>query len=151
MGVRWTIPTAAEVEALAGDVREADRVGLRASHGREDVAGWVLAHGGPSWLCEAPGGPVGLVGVRPYRAGVGIVWSFTTPLAAAHGFPYTRGARRMLDHAMGCGLWRRLEAWCLRGDGRNERWVRALGFRFEGVMRATGLGGEDVALYGRTV
>jgi RimJ/RimL family protein N-acetyltransferase len=67
-----------------------------------------------------------------------------------YGLSMTRATKGALRYAeTGLGM-RRIEAAVNVGDGAAIRWIEALGFDFEGVMRRFGPGAQgDYALYAR--
>ncbi len=63
--------------------------------------------------------------------------------------PYMREIHYATRRFIGIGNWRRLEAQVLAGFGPACRWVKLLGFKFEGAMPGFGLNGETYLRYAR--
>ena len=94
---------------------------------------------------------VGCAGVRPMWAGVGEAWAVFSVEALDRPVSLFRAAARglaALEDAQGL---RRIQASCHAGHDAGARFLRALGFEREGLLRRYGLHGEGhYWLYART-
>jgi hypothetical protein len=77
--------------------------------------------------------------------GRGALWSLVGDRARPHMNYLHYAAKRFI----GMDHWRRLEATCEEGFPQGCRWLKLLGFEFEGLMRAYGLNGETHRRYAR--
>lgn len=84
----------------------------------------------------------GIVRCAPGR---GDVWALVSEIASSHMTALHYATKRFLEMER----WRRLEASVLDGFDQGCRWVRLLGFEYEGTMRGYGLNGETYRRYGR--
>lgn len=94
---------------------------------------------------------VGCAGVRPLWPGVGEAWAVFSAEALMRPTALFRAALRgvaKIEDAQGL---RRIQATCHADHEAGARFLRALGFRREGLLRRYGLGGEGhYWLYART-
>jgi hypothetical protein len=81
--------------------------------------------------------------------GVGEGWSITTPLVTAHPVLFHFAMRRIMELLVRTmGLWR-LEV-AIQGDHYvSQRWIKRLGFEFEGFKQAYGPDGSDYVGFAR--
>lgn len=105
-----------------------------------------------AWLDEEDR-PVALVAIAAVGRPAGIMeaWSLATPRLASdgHGMAYTRAVRRMVDSVIASGYVRRMYALSWPQHPTSARWLKALGFTFEGAMPGYGSTGDTFNLYGR--
>ena len=103
-----------------------------------------------AWALLTPD-PIAVVGIFPRWQAVGYAFAMLSEEAVLHhGLSVTRTTKAALRYAE-CQLgMRRIEAAVKVGEGAAIRWIEALGFGFEGVMRNFGPGGVgDFGLYAR--
>jgi RimJ/RimL family protein N-acetyltransferase len=94
---------------------------------------------------------VGCAGVRPLWAGVGEAWAVFSLDALDRPFALFRAAARGMATIEDRQGLRRIQATCHANHPEGARFLEALGFRREGVLRRYGLGGEgNYWLYART-
>jgi len=142
-----------ELDHLAGIIPPAEA-------GVEDTRHNVLGDPGAADLLRVyaralivEGRPIAILGISPRWTAVCYAWAILTEEALVfHPLLVTRETHRLLRHAETSLGMRRIEASVKVGYGAGIRWIEALGFRLEGVMRNFGPGGVgDFALYARTV
>jgi hypothetical protein len=100
---------------------------------------------GNAFTALSEGVPVacgGLYEIWPNRA---LAWTYLGADCGREFMALHRVVRRHLDFAP----WRRVEAYVEAGYTNGHRWVRALGFQLEGVLRGFMADGRDMALYAR--
>lgn len=104
---------------------------------------------GTAFSAFAEGRLLGCAGWVQAWPGVAEVWVWETP--AIHDYPVAahkliqRAVRHLLN---GRGYWR-ISCEVRAGNERGERWVRALGFEREGLLRKRAPDGADTLLYAR--
>lgn len=92
---------------------------------------------------------VGCAGILPQWPGRAIAWALLTrDLSARHFLQAHHKVLRVLHAAQRNGM-RRIETTVDAGFDAGHRWVRALGFLPEGLMRGYSPEGRDHALYAR--
>ena len=96
------------------------------------------------------GRPIAAVGVTPCWPGRGQAWTILSDeVIRDHGLSLTRMTRWHLNDVTERGKLRRIEATVRAGHRAGHRWMHALGFKREGLMRRYGPEGEDHHLYAR--
>jgi hypothetical protein len=85
-------------------------------------------------------------GIIPQRPGVGTLWAVLSEHAGEHMVWLHRATRRF----MSLQEWQRLEATVEKGFPQGCRWLRLLGFKYEGPMPKYGLNGETHVRFGKT-
>jgi hypothetical protein len=85
-------------------------------------------------------------GIIPTRPNVGTLWAVLSEHAGEHMVWLHRATHRFI----GLQEWQRLEATVERGFPQGCRWLRLLGFKYEGTMLKYGLNGETHIRFGRT-
>jgi hypothetical protein len=94
---------------------------------------------------------IACVGIAPMWKGVGNAWALLSKRVIAHPLFLTRSVLALLDYAEQTYSYRRIEAAVAIDHAAAHRWIRHLGFSFEGIMTQYGLGGTgDFARYART-
>ena len=157
MGVTWQGATPEDVLAVSASLIPDDLASLQAIAGCDsiDEAKELMCRmrctATLMMSCRVDGVPVAVIGISRYRRGVCLGWAYTTAGVEAIGLAYTRGTRRAIDSVMRSGQYHRMEVWCWTGHRTSQRWVKAMGFQCEGIMRRTGTEGEDVALWSRII
>lgn len=106
----------------------------------EQAAG--LGHAYTALVDDRPVACAGLYELWPGRA---LAWAYVGVDAGHEFIAITRAVRRHLEAAS----WRRVEAYVDAGFENGHRWVKALGFGFDGLLRGFMPDGRDMALYSR--
>ena len=107
------------------------------------------ARRGPAWTGWLDGRVIGVAGITLHWQGRAQAWC-----ALAPGIPKPvwvgihRAVATRLAQLRELGVVR-LEAETMRGFLAGDRWLRMLGFEYEGTMRCYGPGGEDFGRYAR--
>lgn len=106
-----------------------------------------------AWL-DAEDRPIALVGISLLSGqvrGEAEAWCYATPRLRTSGtaLAFTRQCERMCRSVIATGQVRRLFAHSMVGHATSERWLRALRFHEEGVMRRFGTDGTDFKLFAR--
>lgn len=102
---------------------------------------------GPAFSAVRDGRILGCAGVAKLWHGVGEAWTVLGPEACTCGFWFHRTVRRMLGDIIDeLGLIR-LQAMVLADSERNNKWIKRLGFSFEGRMPKFGPDGKDYNRY----
>lgn len=105
---------------------------------------------GPAYtLMTDSGQVVGCAGVNTYWPGVGEAWAILSDLIHKYPLSFHRTVVKMLNQIQTDYKLNRIQATCLQGFNRAEKWLIALGFEYEGTMRKYGPGGEDHYRYAR--
>ena len=113
---------------------------------RDVLASWA-------WL-DPEDRPVAIIGLSLLSGqvqGEAEAWSYATPRLRTSGsaLAYTRQCERMCGAVLREGLVRRLFAHSHVEHETSARWLRALRFHEEGVMRRFGTDGADFRLFAR--
>jgi len=105
----------------------------------------LLAASGPAVSAIEDGILLGCCGVAatPYTGG--ILWGFVGTDCGPRMLKVHRGVSRFIDSVRH----RRIEATVLAGFEPGCRWMKLLGFEFEGVMRKYGSDGSDYLRYAK--
>lgn len=109
---------------------------------RETLASQILA--GPAVAVMEGGLPIAIGGLCRVWEGRYSCWGILSRPAAPHMIALTRMVKDMLWEFNG----NRLEAYVAVGHGSGEKWVKMLGFQYEGVMHKFH-GGRDFTLWAR--
>ena len=91
------------------------------------------------------GKPIACAGLYEIWPGRALAWTYLGVDSGPKFVALHREVRRHLDAAP----WRRVEAYVEAGFANGHRWVLALGFEFEGLLRGFMADGRDMALYAR--
>jgi len=100
---------------------------------------------GASWTVWADTEIIFCGGILPLWPGRGYAWSILTERAGLHFI----GLHRVVRHYLNESSLKRIEATVDADFLAGHRWIRALGFEFEGVLRAYNPNGSDSVLYAR--
>lgn len=131
------------------DYRRGDvyRVPIRAG----DVTGSNLENfNGPAITLYDDERPIAVCGVQEVSLGVGMLWSYISDgVRQGHGRPLIRLARRMMPiTAQEMGL-QRIQATSLAEKDEYARFLRAIGFEFEGCLRQAAPDKRDLNMFAR--
>ena len=110
--------------------------------------GVSIAVPGLSWSGITDGSVIGCAGILPQSPGRAIAWALIGSIPARDWVAVTGMVRRQIAEARRHGLWR-IEAVVRADFPAGRRWVEALGFACEGLMRAYGPDRSDCYLYAR--
>ena len=83
-------------------------------------------------------------GIASINARHGVLWAVLSPLAGRHMLFLHRGVKRFID----CQPVKRLEATTELGFWHGCRWLKLLGFKYEGKMPGFGDAGETHLRFG---
>jgi len=92
---------------------------------------------------------IGAAGVIRFCPGVGEAWALNSVHVLRYPKAFYRAVKEGLDESIERLKLHRVQAVVAANHPRAHRWIKALGFEFEGVMRAYGYNGDDYAIYGR--
>lgn len=104
-----------------------------------------LSDAGLAWTAEHDGEVLGIAGLAPQWENRAIAWALISESAGKHFQVIHRAVKRFLD----VSSFRRIEANVDVGFEAGERWMKMLGFEYEGYMRAYRPDGADMLLFAR--
>lgn len=134
------IPARPEM-ATAIDLQEVQRLtGLAVTP--ENLAEFIRM--GPSFAC-VDDSILAILGVFPTWEGRSVAWGLLSRSIGARMLPIHRAVLRGLDDLFKV---RRVEAYVAVGHEEGFRWMRLLGFEYEGCMKSF-YGDDDYALFAR--
>jgi hypothetical protein len=107
--------------------------------------GQELVEAGPCYTVRRDGKIICCAGVVNLWTGRASAWALLSWDAGKSMRPLHREVLKFLDR---CEI-RRVEAYVYPAFEPGHRWARMLGFEFEGLMRAFGQDGNDMAMYAR--
>lgn len=109
----------------------------------------VYQERGPAFTGLVEGEIMGCAGVCLLWRGVGAAWLVTGPLVPQYPLAFHRAIRDGLQTVMeSLHVWR-LQADIHQGHEVSQRWVRRLGFAYEGILHKYGPDGADYVRYAR--
>lgn len=100
---------------------------------------------GHAYTALIDGEPVACAGLYELWPGRALAWAYMGAGCGREFLALHRTVRRHLEAA----TWRRVEAYVEVGFANGHRWVKALGFQFDGLLRGFMPDGADMALYSR--
>lgn len=109
----------------------------------------VMKQSGPSFTLEVSEGIVFVGGVIILWPGRGQTWLLTTELVHTKPLLFHKSVARILDLVVGDYRLHRLEAAVAADWAEANKWIKRLGFTFEGLARKYTPGGRDAKLYAR--
>lgn len=138
-------PTEADIDAITAACQDpaiARYIPIPSPYARRDaeefvtkVAQWWESGTDPVWAIRAGGAFCGVVGLHRISGGSGEIGYWLAPEARGLGY-LTEAARAVIDFGFGEPLsLSRIEWRAVVGNVSSARAARALGFRFEGVLR----------------
>jgi len=104
-----------------------------------------LSEAGLAWTAENEGEVIGIAGLAPQWENRAIAWALISKSAGKHFHVIHRAVKRFLD----VSSFRRIEANVDVGFEEGERWMKMLGFEYEGYMKAYRPDGSDMLLFAR--
>lgn len=104
-----------------------------------------LADAGLAWTAEDDGEIIGIAGLAPQWENRAIAWALISASAGKRFQVIHRAVKRFLD----VSPFRRIEANVDVGFEQGERWMKMLGFEYEGYLRAYRPDGADMLLFSR--
>jgi len=105
----------------------------------------VLAASGPALTAVEGGLVLGSCGIASTQYTGGILWGFVGADCGPRMLKVHRAVARFIE----CSRQRRIEATVIAGFEPGCRWMKLLGFEFEGVMRKYGSDGSDYLRYAK--
>lgn len=115
-----------------------------------DLAYWQrLESAGPCVSIRISGDLVAAGGIGILWQGVGEGWMLTTEKILTHRLAFHRTVLKVIDMESARYGLRRIQATVLVGFTRAIRYIEALGFAREGVLRKYGPNGSDYYLYAK--
>jgi hypothetical protein len=104
-----------------------------------------LSDAGLAWTAEADGEVIGIAGLLPQWENRALAWALIGKSAGKHFHAMHRAVHRFLS----VSEFRRIEANVDVGFAEGIRWMRLLGFAYEGYMTAYRPDGADMLLFAR--
>lgn len=104
---------------------------------------------GLSYTLISNEGIIGSGGVDLIMPGVGEAWTVLGKIFYKYRFSAHKVVLQSLKDAERQYNLRRIQASCVKGFEKAEKWLKALGFEYEGVMRKFGPDGNDFLRYAR--
>jgi len=102
---------------------------------------------GPTWTLLVDGCPVGIVGLSCVVPGVYDMFAFPSERVRGHGLLVMKFAKRTIATAWETLSVHRIQATCLADNDEYNRFLVALGFKKEGVLRQVSPNRRDLAIY----
>lgn len=105
---------------------------------------------GPKFvLRDAAGVPVCAAGLTSVSPGVMECWMLCTDAWADHWIAITRHTRTIMNVALETGGIHRIQHKCLASRKQAAKWYASIGLKAEGIARALGKHGQDMAVFAR--
>jgi len=111
----------------------------------EEAARQYAGH--PAFTATVDGVPVACAGIVIYWPGVAESWAVLSDSGRAHGYFVTRSVLRGLVALVRKHRLHRVQAKVMAGFTEGRRWVQAMGFEEEALLRAYGPKREDMISY----
>lgn len=105
----------------------------------------ALSEAGLAWTGEHEGVILGIAGLAPQWENRALAWALISDAAGPHFKCIHKAVKRMLD----VSEFRRIEANVDVGFEAGERWMKLLGFKYEGYLTAFRPDGADMLMYAR--
>ncbi len=102
---------------------------------------------GPALTGRVDGNILACGGMVIERPGLGNIWLVPSVHVQTHRKSFHKTVLRLFGKVLDNYSTRRIQASVLKGSAVDVRWIRRLGFRFEGTMAGFGANGEDYDLY----
>jgi RimJ/RimL family protein N-acetyltransferase len=130
---------------------DTDRIKLQPA--QEYMKGWGmlsadltdLSNAGLAWTGEHDGVIIGIAGLAPQWENRALAWTLISDSAGPHFRNIHKAVLRMLE----VSDFRRIEANVDVGFEAGERWMKLLGFKYEGYLTAFRPDGADMLMYAR--
>lgn len=104
-----------------------------------------LADAGMAWTMENDGVVIGCAGIIPQWGNRAMVWAMISRHAGGRMTEIHRAVKRFLESS----TYRRIEATVDLGFPEGVKWLKMLGFEYEGLMRSYRPDGADMMLFAR--
>lgn len=137
---------------VAHNLRDANRREIEATAGPVSAEAFAinrLTAEGEAWAF-VDGLPYMIAGIEVERPGVATWWLAATPLVEKHAKTAVRFGRNVVTHLLTTGEFHRIQAYCLADWPQAGALAEAIGLRREAVLRAAGIGKQDIAVYAAT-
>lgn len=143
-------PSLSDIIYVCRQIRESDRRELMATCWEDDLDELAVrvfkSWGNFIWVAGTDE-PIAILGMSPMWPGVWGAFMFATDKIHQIGLPLTRAARTVIIPAVLDTDCHRIEARSVAGHHEAHRWLGALGFHEEAVLRRYGKGGEDFKVF----
>jgi len=104
-----------------------------------------LSEAGLAWTAEHDGRVLAIAGIAPQWENRALAWALISDEAGSHFKTIHRAVSRFLDVCE----YRRVEANVDVGFEAGDRWMKLLGFEYEGRLKAFRPDGADMLMYAR--
>ena len=104
-----------------------------------------LSEAGLAWAAEHDGVILGIAGLAPQWENRALAWALISDAAGPHFRKFHGAVLRFLE----ASDFRRIEANVDVGFKAGERWMKLLGFKYEGYLTAFRPDGADMLMYAR--
>lgn len=104
-----------------------------------------LSEAGLAWTAEHDGQVLAIAGLAPQWENRALAWALVSDNAGAH----FKGIHRAVSRFLTVCDFNRVEANVDVGFEAGERWIKLLGFEYEGYLKAYRPDGEDMLLFAR--
>ena len=104
-----------------------------------------LSEAGLAWTAEHEGVILGIAGLAPQWENRALAWALISDAAG----PHFRGIHGAVSRFLEASDFRRIEANVDVGFEAGERWMKLLGFKYEGYLTAFRPDGADMLMYAR--
>lgn len=126
---------------------------LKLQPAQEYMRGWSilsadltdLSEAGLAWVAEHDGVVLGIAGLAPQWENRALAWALISDAAGPHFRKFHGAVLRFLE----ASDFRRIEANVDVGFKAGERWMKLLGFKYEGYLTAFRPDGADMLMYAR--
>jgi hypothetical protein len=130
---------------------DTDKINLQPA--QEYMKGWNmlsadltnLSDAGLAWTAEHDGVVLGIAGLAPQWENRALAWALISDTAG----PQFRKIHAAVSRFLEVSEFRRIEANVDVGFDAGERWMRLLGFKYEGYLTAFRPDGADMLMYAR--
>ena len=112
-----------------------------------DFSPMILA--GPAFTLMNETSIVGIGGIALLWKGVGEAWAVPSVAVKQHPLAFHRAVKMMLNMIQDNKKLHRVQAAVLEDFPKGHKWIKSLGFKREGKMRAYGPNGENYIRYAR--
>lgn len=131
--VKFSEPTAEDILAVGGDMREADKLEVLLSSASEPMQSleWSVAVSRLVWVAKVDGDPFVIFGVgeSTLASTTGSPWALASTNFSKYRREFARWSRPIV--ALMAEEYEHLENWVLAGNITSVRWVRSCGFTLD--------------------
>jgi RimJ/RimL family protein N-acetyltransferase len=130
---------------------DTDKINLQPA--QEYMSGWAmmeadltdLSEAGLAWTAEHDGQVLAIAGLAPQWENRALAWALVSDNAGAH----FKGIHRAVSRFLTVCDFNRVEANVDVGFEAGERWMKLLGFEYEGYLKAYRPDGQDMLLFAK--